>query len=212
MVKREREEEGDEIDFEKRVKELQELCKTKPKLKRVQNQRNHALNKLKWLHNFFPLDILIQCSDKNLRSNKAIWDKIHYGKEGFAEPKYESPFKASTMEAIFDDFFEETNEPMRDCFDLVEYAKAIDYYGINEESVFFLWEEYVVHFGRNKEKIAVVCNCDHPGLAYETIEWVVKNYSFSTVVELLPYLNKEALEKLFVIRESVPAIPMTQPR
>lgn len=207
MVKREREEEEEEedLDVEKRVQHLKEICsrKTVPKFQRIDEIGDFLYGKLKYLRELFVNDIEIECTDRKIKSNKALWDKFHFRKEGFADPEYKSHFKACTIRAILDDFFEEIEDELDDNFDLEEYARAVDYFGIHEEGILFYFEAYCKKFGKVKEKMAAICNSDHRTLSVESMLWVLKSYTFSELVEFLPYLNKEALEKLFVLRENL---------
>lgn len=74
----------------------------------------------------FPCDITLTCADGTFKTNKYLWDLLFFKKDGFAEPKYELPFKKLSIRQFFFDHFAQMAED-EEKIDLLDYANAWQY-------------------------------------------------------------------------------------
>lgn len=90
----------------------------------VTEQPNAGIKLLEYIK----LDQKIQCCNGTVMVNKMIADSVFFKKEGFAEPKYELPYKVLSVKQFFLDLFDRQQNDL-DNFDLNDYAEANEYLG-----------------------------------------------------------------------------------
>lgn len=122
--KREREEEDIEDTKKKKLFFKSLDISNYGKFNTTPEENNEGIKLFKYLE----FDHIIQCSNGTLTVNKMIADLVFFKKKGFAEPKYELPFKVLSVGQFFLDFFEREHLDLEE-FDLKDYAEANEYLG-----------------------------------------------------------------------------------
>lgn len=143
--KREREEEEEEKPLEQTKKLKWEVVDYNTYGVFPKAKGNEAFEGVFRLLKLFPCDIMLTCVDGRLHTNKYLWDLLFFKKDGFAEPKYELPFKKASIAQFFYDHFCKLVKNI----DLLDYANAWQY--LNGE-IYSLKYTCVAWFDENAKK------------------------------------------------------------
>ena len=138
---------------------------------------------LRVIKELLPLDISITCEDGIFKANQLVWKSIHF-KDGFAPHEYKLPFKRRTIEEINNDFF--MIESNIDDLDILDYAKALDYFGCDIKRLFPKWELWYDKYNNDFEKIAEICNCEISLLSNE----IMTDICLNKIDEFKKFLRK----------------------
>lgn len=147
-------------------------------------------------------DIGLKCTNGVYWASKKLWDKIHFKKEGFADPKYEICFERDIIEAIeviylhLEEYFDLCSDKKKSLCCPVELYKALDYFNLDVNRGIKAW----FNSHPEIEDLHVCGNSDIEllkNMAYDYVKELECNTSMSKYcVGLHQEALKEVLDKI----------------